>query len=164
MAVYLFWDSSGLTKRYALERGSDIVNLLFHLVPTAQMICLQLTVGEVYWALVRKRNDKRISHTAFTRATLALRGEVLDNPDFTKIPVDEDLLVRSLDFIERYAVNSVDALILCAALSARELLSPEDRLIFVSADERLLKAAELEGMKILNPERIAPDEVGKMLV
>jgi len=163
MTTYVFWDSSGLTKRYALEKGSDIANLIFWLVPTAQMMCLILTVGEVHWALVRKRNAGRISETAFQRATLALRGEVLDNPNFTKLPVDEDLLLRSLDMIERYAVNSVDALILCAALSVKELLGEDERLLFVSADERLLRAAQSEGLEAVNPEQVTANEVKRRL-
>lgn len=157
-------DEAKIDRRRAKSKGgSDIVNLPFHLVPAAQMMCLQLTIGEVYWALVRKRNDKRISNTAFRRASLALRSEVLDNPNFAKLPVDEDLLIRSLDFIERYAINSVDALILCTALSVSELLDADDRLIFASADERLLKADESEGLEIFNPERITSDEARKML-
>ena len=158
MVVYVFWDASGLTKRYAFERGSDIVNLIFQLVPTHRMMCLLLTVGEVYWALVRKRNEGLINESIFQRATLALRGEVLDNPNFAKLPTDEDLLVRSLDMIERYAVNSVDALILCAALVANDLLREGESLLFVAADERLLRAAQSEGLIVLNPERTTADE------
>jgi hypothetical protein len=64
MMVYVFWDASGLTKRYAFERGSEVVNLIFHLVPTRRMMCLLLTVGEVYRALVRKRNDGLIGDSS----------------------------------------------------------------------------------------------------
>ena len=158
MVVYVFWDASGLGKRYTPEKGSDVVDAIFDLVPIKRMMCLLLTVGEVCWMLVRKRNDGRIDQTTYKQAMDNLRTEILDNPDFAKLPVDEDLLVRSLDMIERYAVNSVDALILCAALVANELLSEGESLLFVAADERLLRAAQSEGLAVLNPEHVTVDE------
>ena len=73
-------------------------------------------------------------------------------------------MVRSLDMIERYAVNSVDALVLCAALVANELMSEGESLLFVAADERLLRAAQSEGLMVLNPERADADEAKAQII
>ena len=73
-------------------------------------------------------------------------------------------MVRSLDMIERYAVNSVDALVLCAALVANELMSEGESLLFVAADERLLRAAQSEGLMVLNPERDDADEAKAQII
>jgi hypothetical protein len=68
----LFWDASGLAKRYILERGSDTVDALFVAASSAQMITTVIGYAETFAALVRCRNRGTIPPPAFTAAKTAL--------------------------------------------------------------------------------------------
>jgi predicted nucleic acid-binding protein len=80
--------------------------------------------------------------------------EVVDTlSNFKKISVPDSLVWNSMDLIETYSLNSVDALVLRSALdTATELRSTDDRLVLVASDQRLLRAAHAEGLQIFNPE------------
>jgi hypothetical protein len=56
-------------------------------------------------------------------------------------------------FIMKHNINSADALYLHQALSLQHLLRPmEHELVLVASDRRFLRAAEAEGLAIINPE------------
>jgi hypothetical protein len=52
-----------------------------------------------------------------------------------------------------HSINSTDALILKSALAiARRLRAAGDELVLVASDQRLLRAAQAEGLAIFDPE------------
>ena len=58
-----------------------------------------------------------------------------------------------MNLIENHSLNSVDALVLHSALEiAAELGNTGDTLVLVASDQRLLRAARMEGLQIFNPE------------
>lgn len=116
-------------------------------------MCLTIGATEVVWILVRKRNDGRISQNFFSQALLNLRDEVIDNPDFATITADDPNVIDSIGFIIQHSINSTDAIVLASALQINfEFIQRGDKLIFVSSDKRLNRAAQLEGLEVLNPE------------
>ena len=151
---YFYFDASALAKRYTDEIGSDEVDFLFANVPLEQMQCLILGAMEVLWICVRKRNDGRITHSHFTQATRYLEQEVIDtNSDFKTISVPDTLVLNSMSLVESHSINSVDAIVLRSALDiAAELHRTDNRLVLVASDQRLLRAAQTEGLLIFNPE------------
>jgi predicted nucleic acid-binding protein len=150
---YFYFDASALAKRYAPETGTDAVNQIFENTALERLMCLTIGATEVVWILVRKRNDGRVSQNFFLQALLNLRDEVIDNPDFTTITVDNLTVIDSIGFIIQHSINSTDAIVLASALQINfELLQRGDKLIFVSSDKRLNRAAQLEGLEVLNPE------------
>ncbi len=55
--------------------------------------------------------------------------------------------------IENHSLNSVDAIVLRSALDiSTELRNTGDRLVLVASDQRLLRAAQDEGLLVFNPE------------
>ena len=66
--------------------------------------------------------------------------------DIIPIHFDQNSTRVARDLVLKHSLRSLDALQLEAVLSIREL-SP----IFVSADERLVQAAQANGLQILNP-------------
>ncbi len=59
-----------------------------------------------------------------------------------------------MDLIETYSLNSVDAMVLRSALDvAAERHNIGDVLVLVASDQRLLRAAQAEGLQIFNPEQ-----------
>ena len=151
---YFYFDASALVKRYTQEIGSDKVNFLFNNVPLNRIMCLILGVVELFWVCVRKKNDGRITNLDFSQAWINLNYEVIDNQsDFKTISVPDPLVLDSMRLIETHSLNSVDAIVLRAALNiAAELRDTGDTLVLVASDQRLLRAAHAEGLQIFNPE------------
>ncbi len=156
----LLWDASGLAKRYAPEAGSDTVDTLFQEVTPSGMAATVLGYVETYSILLRKHNRGDISATAYRTAKTALRAEVINEPDFTLLSVDDAALFAGISLMERYSLNSADAGILAVFLRyAHALLSGAASCLLVAADQRLLRAAQAEGLATLDPEQVGPAEV-----
>ena len=151
---HFYFDASALVKRYTRESGSEKMLFLFRNVPLGRLLCLTIGAIEVFWICIRKKNDGRITIGEFTQAIGHLEHEIINNQsNFRKISVPDSLVWNSMDLIETYSLNSVDALVLRSALdTATELRSTDDRLVLVASDQRLLRAAHAEGLQIFNPE------------
>lgn len=151
---YFYFDASALVKRYTREAGSDTINFLFANVPLTRMQCLILGAMEVFWICVRKGNDGRITKSEFVRAVTHLKSEVINrHSEFKTISVPDTLVLNSMSLIESHSLNSVDAIVLRSALDiATELRNTGNRLVLVASDQRLLRAAQTEGMLVFNPE------------
>ena len=151
---YFYFDASALVKRYTQELGSDKINFLFANVPHNCLMCLTLGAVELIWVLVRKRNDNRLTRPDFRQAGINLDHEVIDNQsDFRTIPVPNSLIWRSMNLIDTYSLNSVDAIVLRSALDvAAACRGVGDELVLVASDQRLLRAASNENLLVFNPE------------
>ena len=58
-----------------------------------------------------------------------------------------------MSLIETHSLNSVDAIVLRSALDiATELRNTGNTLVLVASDQRLLRAAQDEGLLVFNPE------------
>ncbi len=151
---YFYFDASALVKRYTEEFGSDKVDYLFINAPFNRLRCLTIGVAEVFWVCIRKKNDGRITQHEFTHAVANLTREVISyTSDFHIAPVPDSLVWTSLNLVETYSINSVDAIVLGSAIeTAMELNSTDDTLVLVASDQRLLRAARHERLLIFNPE------------
>src|SRR5438132_446346 len=113
----VWWDASALAKRYAVEPGTLLVNEIFRRVTRDRMVCLTLAVLEVTSILIRKRNAMHLSVPDCEQALTDLRSEVVHAAHFTKVAAADGLVYSAAPFIERYSVNSTDAIVLCAAIN-----------------------------------------------
>ena len=150
---YPFRDASALAKRYVPELGSSVVDHLFLRVPLDRMIVLAVGLAEVVSILVRKHNAGVIGTPRFQNALRAFRAEMKTTSPVKIMPIDGPLAVRAYDFVEKYSVNSTDAILLRSALDlAAPLRAAGDDLLLVASDQRLLKAARAEGLAAFDPE------------
>ena len=151
---HFYFDASALVKRYTQEVGSDKVNFLFDNIPLDRLMCSVLGAVEVFWICVRKRNDGRITPQDFAQAIVHLNREVIaEDSDFTTILIHKLLIWASMDLIETHSLNSVDSIVLRSALEVATLLRKAgDELVLVASDQRLLRAAQAEGILVFNPE------------
>lgn len=151
---YFYFDASALVKRYTQEIGSDKVDYLFVNTPLNRLKCLTIGAAEVFWICVRKKNDGRMTPYEFTHAVVNLNREVTSEiSDFRLNSVPDTLVWASLNLVETYSLNSVDAMVLCSAVEAEtELRRTDDTLVLVASDQRLLRAASNERLLIFNPE------------
>ncbi len=163
MAV-LLWDSSGFGKKYAPEAGDLTVEAIFDLTPVPDMAIAYICYAETAAILRRKRNNRQLSQQDYTDARLLLEDDVLNSNRFTLLStLDEDILA-GIALSDAHNINSTDAAILAAYLRYAEFVSADEPIcVLVAADNRLLRAAESEGLKTLNPETIAPADLPAFL-
>jgi predicted nucleic acid-binding protein len=153
VANSFFLDASALGKRYVPERGSAQVDAIIDTVPGGRLYLLILGAGEIVSILVRKHNAGAFSDAFFQQALANFEAEIVRPADITKVPVTSRLVTASLPLIVAHAINSTDALVLKSALAiARKLRAAGDDLVLVASDQRLLRAAETEGLVTFNPE------------
>lgn len=151
--LFHYFDACALAKRFTQEQGTEVVNELFFLAPRRQMTCLVIGLLEVTSILVRHRNGMRLSPPLFKTAMAQFKAEVIDHGDFRKLSTTDALLYASADLITKHNLNATDSVILRAALELQDALRQDgDELILWTADGRLIRAAEAEGVRAINPE------------
>jgi predicted nucleic acid-binding protein len=148
-----FLDGSALAKRYVPEIGSALMDVLLDTVPEQRLYLLNLGYAEVASVLVRKKNAGRISAAVFTQALLNLEREVIRSLGKHLLAFDNSVASDALALIVKHATNATDAVVLRLALDIAQLLrAGGDDLVLVASDQRLLRAAQAEGLVTFNPE------------
>ena len=151
--TFFFLDGSALAKRYVSERGSPLVDHLFDNVSAHRLVILNVGFAEVVSVLVRRKNLGRISAGSLAQALLHLSREVVHAPNLRKIEPISGLVTAALAHIQAHAINATDAIGLHAALGLAQFARTRgDDLVLVASDQRLLRAAQAEGLRILDPE------------
>jgi predicted nucleic acid-binding protein len=153
VAHSFYLDASALAKRYVPERGSEQINAIIDTVPGRRLHVLIIGTGEIVSILVRKHNAGVFSDTYFRQVLANFESEIVRAAAITKVSVTSRLVTASLPLIVAHSINSTDALTLKSALAiARRLRSAGDDLVLVASDQRLLRAAQAEGLNTFNPE------------
>ena len=161
---YFYWDASALAKRYAPEIGALLVNFLFSKAPRDRMMCLSIGVGEVISVLVRKKNAGVIPEEAFSQAMADFRAEVISSVDFLLVAVEDTLVFASHPLIEKYSLNATDALVLRSTSDVASIKRQEGHdMVLLASDQRLLNAARMEGIQILDPETDTQERFGSFV-
>ncbi len=132
----LYLDASALVKRYVAEPGSELVRRAMAEQP-AWFMC---RIGFV-------ETVRAVGLAAGARAAAAVRREW---GSIGVVEVDAALAERAATLAVTDGLRSLDALHLAAAL-----LLPRPALVVATWDERLHRAAQANGLRVL-PERFAP--------
>jgi predicted nucleic acid-binding protein len=156
----LLWDASALVKRYLTETGTATVHALFAAAPAAAMWGTFLGYAETGAVLRRRTNAGDLPPAAFSAARAALRSEVLDDPDFQLLTVDDAAFLAGITLTDLHNLNSSDAALLAPYLRyARLQPAGSPTCVLIASDQRLLRAAQLEGLATLNPELVLAADV-----
>ena len=152
MAKRFYLDASALAKRYVVEQGTFVVNHLFRRVARDDMMCLTLGTIEVISVFVRKKNASAVPDPVFRQAMTDFRSEVIDTANFMKIPATDSLVNAAAPLVAKHALNATDAVILRSVLDlVATLHTTGDALVLVTSDQRLLRAAQAEGVLTFDP-------------
>lgn len=164
MTRFFYLDASAFVKRYTVEPGSAAVSLLVEdLLPARPVRLLTSWLGflEIVAVLNRHRNDGRLGDRLFQQALLRLADEAAQ---MRFLPLTDDVAARALDLVMRHNLNASDALYLRQMLDWQAGCDPQtESLALIAADERLLRAAQAEGITTLDPETADPDTVERLL-
>ena len=153
----IFWDASGLVKRYYTEVGSKTVDMIFQVIPQSDMQVTLWGYAECFSILHRKRNSGSLVNADFTSAATKLQEEILTAGHSGLLTIEDDRVLAGLTFVVRHNLNSNDAAILATYLRFQQSLPSGSPVCFlIAADQRLLRAAEAEGLQTLNPEALTP--------
>jgi predicted nucleic acid-binding protein len=132
----VYFDSSGLAKRYIKERGSGQVE---ETLSRASEVAVNLTAPpEIISALSRLRRQKQLSGTQYDLAKKTLFEDV---EEMTVCSITVSTVHKAIELLERHPLRTLDALHVASALEWK----PD---LFVSADRRQLAAAEHEGLSV----------------
>jgi uncharacterized protein len=152
VAQRFYLDASALAKRYVVEQGTLVMNHLLRRVARDDMICLTLGTLEVISVFVRKKNASAVPDPVFRQAMTDFRSEVIDAANFTKIPATDSLVNAAAPLVAKHALNATEAVILRSVLDlVATLHTTGDALVLVTSDQRLLRAAQAEGVLTFDP-------------
>lgn len=139
----LFFDTSALIKNYIQESGSDRVDSL---LSEAEIIYVSSILEiETVSTFKRLQIEKAITENEYK---ILKREFETDYNYFITADLTINVIEKAKTVIEKYYLKSLDAIHLAAAT----LLADEID-YFICCDEKLLKAAEKEGIKIINPNK-----------
>ncbi|HWQ70023.1 MAG TPA: type II toxin-antitoxin system VapC family toxin [Patescibacteria group bacterium] len=140
-----YLDTSALIKRFVAEKGSPLVQTLVK--RKGPIATAKIAYAEVYAGFTRKLREGHLSDTQYA---LACRQFEADWQAYIRVELHDDTLFLARDLIRRHPLKGFDAVHLASAISLKNALGED--ITFAAADERLLRAAEAEDLKILHVE------------
>lgn len=151
--AHFYADSSALVKRHITEQGSAWIESLCAPHHAHQIISNRLSIAEVLSAM-----NRRVRDGSLTRQDYPLMRDdflALCRHAYRLNPITTTLINRTRDLLERHPLRTYDALHLASALLTNDRLAETGlpALTFLAADDRLLVAAQFEGLSTDNPNR-----------
>ncbi len=151
MVKVYFLDTSALVKRYMTEIGSERVETLTDPQSENRIILARVTWVETLSALSRLRRENRIDETFLTRTVHIFDTDWQTQYQITE--VDKSDIENAGKLVQKYPLRAYDSIQLACAMKISSVFAktaPES-FTFVSADDRLLSAAQAECLSTENP-------------
>jgi len=162
--IHFALDASALVKRYHREPGSEVVQMLTDALlsdePRRALISWPI-LAETLASLNRKKNAGFIPESIYHAARTRL---LLDAREMNILSVTDLTIRDSLCLIEQHNLNASDALFLRQVLDWQAQLPEDNQVVMVASDQRLLRAAESEGLAVLDPEQSDPVNAKRFLI
>ncbi len=153
----VFLDSSALAKRYITETGSTWIRKITAPSAHNHIIVARIAWVEVLSAFARRQRESSLTSADVILAVQNLRYDL--DTEYQVAEVTRTLTETAGELVLRHPLRAYDAVQLAAALQIHVALSQVEAapLIFVSADDRLVAAAQVEGFLAENPN-LHPDD------
>lgn len=150
MASY-FCDSSGLVKRYASEVCTAWVQSITDPAAGNIIIVSRITGVEVVAAIWRKVREGTVSAADAMLMTDNFQDHF--RRQYRVVEVRMDVLEEAMNLVPQHGMRGYDAVQLASSklLHLRRQAAGLPALIFISADDTLLAAAQAEGLTTENP-------------
>lgn len=162
--LHLLWDASALAKRFVWEIGTPTVNRLMQPQPTIAHSITFLGYAETSAVMRRKHNQGVMTTRELMQARLLLERTDLDNLGFPLLTIEDAEILGGIALTDRHNLNTSDAAILAAYLQHSRLMALGGSPCWlVASDQRLLRAAQAEGLSVMNPEDVPPERLEEIL-
>lgn len=150
MAV-LFFDSSGLVKRYIAEAGTAWVINQLCLSAGNDIFIASITGIEVASAIARRLRSGSISRSTADKALRRFKRDF--DRRFIVADLTPKIIGQGILLAEKHGLRGYDTTQLAVGLSVNNRLAQSgiQNFTFISADKDLNIAANLEGLTIENP-------------
>lgn len=147
-----YFDSSALVKRYVTEIGSAWVQNRCD-DPTHIITLADIGRVEIAAAFASKWRGNSITQNEYQRVRAKLTDDV--QQEYQTVPVIGDRINEAINLTAQHKLRGYDAVHLACALYLNQVLLSNGRpsLIFVSADDDLLIAAQANGLTVENPNQ-----------
>ena len=147
----VYADSSALVKRHIPELGSIWFQALADPVAGNVITTARISMAEVYSALIRRIRETTLDAADY--AHIVADFDALWATQYTLVELTALIVERARGLLERHPLRAYDAVHLASALTANDALAAAGLppLTFLSADYRLLGAAQIEGLATDNP-------------
>ena len=146
-----FLDTSALVKKYMTETGSIWIETLTDADSVNKIILARVTWVETLSAFTRLHRENRIDMNVLTQTINVFK---LDwESQFQIVEVEKSDYEKAGELLKMHPLRAYDSIQLACALkiySAFTRTAPQ-AFTFVSADERLINAAQAEEIQIDNP-------------
>jgi hypothetical protein len=142
-----FLEATAFAKLFVREPGTDTLIRLMETVEDNRKLIAASTPLEVYAALRRRERAGAITPQDANAALEVLRLEAART---VQEPLNPAVLESARQLLDRTTLRWPDAIQVAAALVAREMFQGTE-IVFVSASQALLDAAQAEGLQVLNP-------------
>jgi predicted nucleic acid-binding protein len=152
LALY-YLDTSALAKLYLREPGTEQMLRLASRAAGNQFAVLSLAQVEIRSTLRRRERAGEIASAVVERLFDAFQRHL--EGIFLRQTLTEAILDVACEMVDRHSLFTLDAVQLAGYLAVRTA-SGANIPIFVSADHGLLRAAEAQGIPVLNPSATEP--------
>jgi predicted nucleic acid-binding protein len=143
-----YLETSALVKLYVREPGSERLLRLAARVTNHRFAVLALSRVEMHSAIRRREREGDID-AAIADRLLSQFEQHLESR-FIKQVLNDQLIDLATSLVRQNALRAFDAVQLAGCLMLKEN-SASDEPSFVCSDQRLLQAAEMEGLACLDP-------------
>jgi predicted nucleic acid-binding protein len=149
--AYFFADSSVLVKRHVREMGTAWFQMLAASTNNNIIIIAQISIVEVCSALNRRIREASLDRIGY--AQVVTDFDALCAAEYQVIELLMPIINHTRGLLERHPLRAYDAVQLASASIANDALAVAGlpALTFLSADQRLLNAAQVEGFAIDDP-------------
>ena len=147
MALY-YLDTSALVKLYVREQGTERMLQLTSRTASNQLAVLALAQVEIWSALRRRQRAGEIGRVVADQLLASFQRHV--ESKFLRQAITEAILDDACRLIDRRGLTAFDAIQLAGYFALR-ITSGKNIPIFVSSDQELLHAAEVEAVPVMDP-------------
>jgi uncharacterized protein len=146
-----FLDTSALVKFYVTEAGSEWIRLLIDSPPKNKIILSRITWIETLSAFSRLQRESRIDSLPFDLAIEMFKFDWQTRYEIVEF--NTILAEQAGELVRKHPLRAYDSIQLASALRFCRMDKKNQSALFtfVSADDQLLRAAGIEGMRIDNP-------------
>lgn len=141
----IYFDTSALVKRYVFENGSQMVDEIIENI--VSLATSKLTYPEMLSAFARRHREGEYSKDWLDRI---IENFHIELANFIVIELQNELRPKVKSLIFKHPLRGADAVHLASAVWLKN--STAENITFVASDMNLLKAAEMEGLHIMNPD------------
>ncbi len=153
MVDIYFLDTSALVKKYMTETGSTWIERLTDAELENRIILARVTWVETLSAFTRLHRENKIDLNVLTQTINVFKTDWESQYQIVEIETSDYEIAGEL--LQKHPLRAYDSIQLACALkiySAFAQTAPQT-FTFVSADDRLINAAQAEGMQIENPNK-----------